>query len=136
MIGDAGSTILKQAKDWEKYTDLSASTDRLPNGGQTYHIQGGKSLNDIFSDTRSSLCLSLNSDMLRRCLKEQTEDIQSETFLLESEHNEAKNLSPERNQGDVVLKLWLGRSTQGKRFGSCFEDGCLCISSTDCYIFP
>lgn len=104
MVGDTRSTISKKAKTQKKYTGLSASTDMLSNERQMYHVQGAQSLNDIFSGTRNSLCLSLRSALLRRCFKDQIKDIQSETFLLEPEHNEAKTLHLERNQGVVVLK--------------------------------
>lgn len=136
MVGDTGSTMSKKAKIQKKYTDLSASTDMLINGRQMYHAQGGESLNDIFSGTRNSLCLRLRSDLLRRCLKDQIKDVQSETFLLEPEHNEAKTLHLERNQGVVMLKRWLGGPNQEKRCGSCFEDGCPYMTSTDCFICP
>lgn len=71
-----------------------------------YRVQGGESLNDI-SQTRNSLNLSLISDLLRRCLKEQIKDIKSESFLLKPEHNEVKTLHLEKNKRDVLLKLWL-----------------------------
>lgn len=136
MVGHTRSTMSKKAKMQKKYTDLSAITDMLINGRQMYYVQGGESLNDIFSGTRNSLCLSLRSDLLRRCLKDQIKDIQSETFLLKPEHNEAKTLHLEKKQRVVVLKCWLGGPNQEKRCGSCFEDGCPYITSTDCFICP
>lgn len=51
------------------------------------HIQGGKTLNDISSDKINNLCLSLRSDLLRRCLDEQIKGGQRKTFLPEPEHN-------------------------------------------------
>lgn len=125
----------KRQKLRKRNRDLSASTGMLTPGGRMYHVRGGESLNDILSDTRKGLCLSLRSDVPKRCLKEQIRhakwDLAAWTWTQGS-----KKSTPRKEPGRCGIKTLASGSYPRGTTGLCFEDDCPYSSSPGCFIFP